>query len=219
MKKYISIVLRKRKNRMNEVKKKKEKETTELEESSGVKPILKLIVKITDESGLQSIQTKGQETPKPILKGKKPLSFDLIEDQSSKPLLKKRKSVRFNEITFMKNEENEIEEMEPAKGHFTVSDLLSQRDAEPSATPFPQAPLSSWSFSENPSSMDSNDTLILEEYEEDPNRTIDATKSSFYEYDSILFPKTSKFIDCLSFATQEMSTIIESDEPQVRINE
>lgn len=115
----------------------------------------------------------------------------------------------------MQNEDNQDKNMAPAKGHFTISGLLNELDQEPSATPFPTASASSWTSSENPSSIDSNETLILNE-EEDPNQTIDATKSSFYEYDSILFPKTSKFIDCLSFTTQEMSTIIESDEPQVR---
>ena len=57
------------------------------------------------------------------------------------------------------------------------------------------------------SSVDSrsNDTVILEE---EP----DAMRPSFYEYDSILFPKANKYVDYLSISTQDLSRVIEKED-------
>ena len=60
----------------------------------------------------------------------------------------------------------------------------------------------------NSIASNSNDTIILEEAND---TIINNTKNSFFEYDSILFPKANKYTDYLSF-TQDMNTIIEDKE-------
>ena len=60
-------------------------------------------------------------------------------------------------------------------------------------------------------SLGSNDTLILEE-EQDITNTFDASKTSFYEYESILFPKTSKYVDYLSNTSQIINLRNDKDE-------
>lgn len=159
----------------------------------------------------------------------KKLQSILVQSKNSpKPIERKRKSVRFEEKTILLNENLQDPEFAQSneKGHFNVENISKNQSLDnitfdTSKNSIPSTPYSKkssldeseYEYSSSIGS-NSNQTLILDEtINETINQTIDTTlKASFYEYESILFPKASKYIDYLSFDTQDMSTIIEKDE-------
>lgn len=129
---------------------------------------------------------------------------------------KKRKSVRFSEKTLLINEKKSQIENEVAKsnekGHFLIEGILKDQalDNIKFSSSIPSTPFSSIDEFVSSNSVNSNSSLFLEEenqtFNETLNQTLDCTiKPSFYEFDSILFPKTSKYVDCLSMSSQEVT--------------
>ncbi|RMZ94920.1 DNA polymerase zeta catalytic subunit, partial [Brachionus plicatilis] len=132
---------------------------------------------------------------------------------------KKRKSVRFSEKTLLVNEkitQNEFAESNE-KSHFTVEGILKDQTLNniKMNCSIPSTPYSSIvdDFASS-NSFNSNTTLVLDEenptqnqeFNHSINQTLDTTiKPSFYEFDSILFPKASKYVDYLSMTTQDLS--------------
>lgn len=151
---------------------------------------------------------------------------------------KKNKVVRFDEKTMFANDN--LNENEISKGHYIVSDVIeeiskeknSNYALEPKASILkkicfdessPGRPkesnMSSVSSSyredeyENSSipSTGSNNTILLEE-DQDITNNFDTSKLSFYEYESILLPKTSKYVDYLSNTSQIINIINEKED-------
>ena len=154
--------------------------------------------------------------------------------------LRKKKTVRFDDRTQFLNENIEdYETTKTEKGHFLVESILKNENFENidetklkstriklikdddllsnpiSSIDSKKTRTDSSSSNEIWTSLDSksNDTVILEEDEANLTNNLNTSKPSFYEYDSILFPKTSKYIDCSSYGNMhEMSTIIEKED-------
>lgn len=101
--------------------------------------------------------------------------------------------------TELPNENVELKEPQ-SKGHFLVQDLMNS---------FDESNISIKAKSQQTSldltSVDSNDTLLFEY--DDLNATT-TNRQSFFEYESILIPKSAKYLDCL----EDMSCIVEKDE-------
>lgn len=126
---------------------------------------------------------------------------------------RKRKSVRFNETTLLHNE-NKEEVKQPEKGHLNAEDFFLvpeiPENIQISKKPMLNYPQSSLDDTISLTDTASNDTMLLDD---EPTATFDCSaRQSFYEYDSILFPKTSKYIDVMSMTTQDMSSIQEQDD-------
>jgi len=152
---------------------------------------------------------------------------------------KKKKVVRFDEKTILTN--NNLPKNDSSKGHFTVSDIVEKVSKEKSSNFVLQpkvsilkkisfdddsSPISARNKESNPSSIassyreddyssnpscGSNNTVILED-DQDITSNFDTSKLSFYEYESILLPKTSKYVDYLSNTSQIINILNEKEE-------
>ncbi len=120
---------------------------------------------------------------------------------------KKRKSVRFNLPTEFLNE-NKLDNEPSSKGHFIVEEMVKENELNTTKNTIflEKNKEKQISFDDSSLGSNSNETFL---FDDESNTTLDLTsKPSSFEFDSILFPKASKYIDCYD----EMSTIIEKDE-------
>jgi hypothetical protein len=201
---------------------------------------LELIISSNESNKIESEQLLPQKS---ILRKKSKFSSSQYNfDNKSKlaPNLKKKKTVRFDYRTEFLNEK--IENHQTAiveKGHFMVESILKNENFESinesmmkprrvkllqdddilsnpiSSIDSKKTRTESGSSNEIWTSIDSksNETVILEDDEANLTINLNSSKPSFYEYDSILFPKASKYIDCSSYGNMhEMSTIIEKED-------
>jgi DNA polymerase elongation subunit (family B) len=183
------------------------------------------MLKIKKLEKLISINSSTQaRPPSSLTEQTQPKPITSILANRSNRAEKKKKTVRFQEKTQLLNETSTKTPISEAIGHFMVEDLLDKSVTYPSMEikhkPAPnQAAISSSLLSnasqknsfisvDDVSSVDSrsNDTLILDE---EPDAAI---KPSFYEYDSILFPKANKYVDYLSVSTQDLSRLIDKED-------
>ena len=120
---------------------------------------------------------------------------------------RKRKSVRFNVQTEFLNE-NKPNGEPSGKGHFLVEEMLKKNESNPNDKNIvfiEKYKAKQASIIDEASSLgsNSNETFI---FDDESDTTLDLTsKPSSFEFDSILFPKASKYIDCYD----EMSTLVE----------
>ncbi len=160
-------------------------------------------------------------------------------DHTTKSIERKRKTVRFVDKTEFFDDNDSVRENE--KGHFLVREILKAKKQDVNSPTtlreISQTPASSSIQFESPgtllksslkskrsdeldeiaysltsSNSNSNDTIVFDDVDDTLTKTTLNNTKSFYEFDSILFPKTSKFVDYLSLTTQDGNTIIEERE-------
>jgi len=124
---------------------------------------------------------------------------------------KKRKSVRFNEITQLLNENtNKQQDIGGEKCHLIVEEELIKNPIENNL--ILNELVDSCSNNSNDTCYifgDENDSIFSSNSNSSSSNNVKQPSSSF-EYNSILFPKTSKYIDCFD----DMSTIIEKEDDE-----
>lgn len=187
-----------RKNKDKVIERQKEKRLKKLEKLISTQP--------ANSQRSDNNNSEINQTEQTLLDQTTSILKQPIEQKSKK---RKRKSVRFNETIFMENE-NKPNDGPPEKGHFQVEDYFLKPEDPIDNIQIAKKPM--LIKSSYPSSLDDTISLTSRTTDEalsfDPDET---SRQSFYEYDSILLPKTAKFIDFLSVSSQDMSIIQEKD--------
>ncbi len=127
----------------------------------------------------------------------------IVEDILKKEIISDMKfeKVKFKEVELEKNDYSDICNTNPLSN---ISSIASSFDSMQSQT------ISQKSSDANFSTISSDETILCEpDGGEESNETIN---KSCFEYESILFPKASKYVDYLSISQQNMSTVIEREE-------
>ena len=186
----------------DEIKFKNSTEIRKLKEKQQLKKLLKSKIK-KENSILNEANNKTQE------------EIPKINSILKTAMGKKRKSVRFEEPIQLVNENNPTENP-PEKAHLIAEDYLNSENSHSLSDNIKLRKKFNSSLNhldESLSTQDSlsNDTIILNV--EEGNNTCDVTaRASYFEYDSILFPKAARYVDSFSLATQDMSLAFDHEE-------